>query len=51
MKKQKLEDKAKEDAFKRIAEDITMVDDDHLDSALVQEEIFLNQYLPILENQ
>lgn len=43
--------KAKNEAYKRIAEDITMVDDDHLDLTLVQEEIFLNAYLPLLENQ
>ncbi|RZC43159.1 NEDD8 ultimate buster 1-like [Asbolus verrucosus] len=41
----------KEEAFKRIAGDISMVDDDHLDLTLAQEEIFLNQYLSLLEDE
>ncbi|EFA02056.1 NEDD8 ultimate buster 1 [Tribolium castaneum] len=40
----------KDEAFKRIAGDISMVDDDHLDLTLVQEELFLNQYLSLLAN-
>jgi hypothetical protein len=41
----------KEEAFKRIAGDISMVEDDHLDLTLSQEEVFLNQYLSLLENE
>lgn len=41
--------KLKEEAFSRLAEDISMVDDDHLDFTLEEEEIFLNEYLSLLE--
>lgn len=37
------------EAFNRIVEDLSMVDDDHLDLTLIQEEIFLNQYKKLLE--
>ncbi|CAH0561061.1 unnamed protein product [Brassicogethes aeneus] len=39
----------KKEAFKRLKEDIEMVDDDHLDLTLVREETFLKQYLSLLE--
>lgn len=41
--------KMKEEAFERLAEDISMVDDDHLDLTLEEEEIFLNEYLSLLQ--
>lgn len=41
--------KKKEEAYGRLAEDISMVDDDHLDLTLEEEEIFLNEYLSLLE--
>ncbi|XP_018565232.1 NEDD8 ultimate buster 1 isoform X1 [Anoplophora glabripennis] len=49
IKKKKLELDEKNEAFKRLAEDISIVDDDYLDIDLVQEEIFLKQYLSLLE--
>lgn len=48
---EKEKDEKKDEAFKRIAGDISMVDDDHLDLTLTQEEIFLNQYLSLLEKE
>lgn len=39
----------KEEAYERLVEDISMVDDDHLDLTLEEEEIFLNEYLSLLE--
>lgn len=38
-----------EEAYERLAEDISMVDDDHLDLTLEEEELFLNEYLSLLE--
>lgn len=49
IKKKKLELDEKNEAFKRLAEDISIVDDDYLDIDLEQEEIFLKQYLSLLE--
>ncbi|KAF5282197.1 hypothetical protein FQR65_LT02894 [Abscondita terminalis] len=40
--------KLKEEAFARLAEDISMVDDDHLDLTLQQEEQFLKEYMSLL---
>ncbi|KAJ8984421.1 hypothetical protein NQ317_012484 [Molorchus minor] len=51
IKKKKLEYDEKNEAFKRLAEDITLVDDDYLDINLVQEEMFLQQYLSLLEKK
>ncbi|CAH1183807.1 unnamed protein product [Ceutorhynchus assimilis] len=48
-KKRKEEKEKKEKAFERLKDDIPMVDDDHLDINLVQEEMFLNEYLSLLE--
>lgn len=39
----------KDEAFKRLTEDMDTVDDDHLDINLLQEETFLRQYLSLLE--
>lgn len=41
----------KEDAFNRLSEDISMVDDDHLDFTLQEEELFLNEYLSLLDSK
>ncbi|XP_066154361.1 NEDD8 ultimate buster 1-like [Euwallacea fornicatus] len=49
--KQKTEDEKKQKAFDRIKEDISIVDDDYLDITLVQEEMFLKQYLSLLEKK
>lgn len=49
IKKKKLELDEKNEAFKRLAEDISIVDDDYLDIDLGQEEVFLNLYLSLLE--
>lgn len=35
-------------AFERLKEDISIVDDDYLNITLVQEEMFLMQYLSLL---
>ncbi|KAJ8922694.1 hypothetical protein NQ315_007727 [Exocentrus adspersus] len=51
IKKKKLEHDEKNEAFKRLAEDISIVDDDYLDIDLVQEETFLKQYLSLLERE
>ncbi|XP_065159726.1 NEDD8 ultimate buster 1-like [Atheta coriaria] len=40
--------KKKEEAWSRLSQDISMVDDDHLDLSLEKEEEFLNQYLSLL---
>lgn len=47
--KKRKESAQKDEAFKRLKEDIDTTDDDHLDINLVQEEIFLKQYLSLLE--
>lgn len=39
----------KKEAYKRLAEDIDVEDDDHLDLTLDREEMFLKQYLSLLE--
>lgn len=41
--------KMKEEAFMRLSQDISMVDDDHLDLTLQQEEMFLKQYMTLLK--
>lgn len=47
---EKLEEmKRKEEAYERLSEDLSMVDDDHLDLTLEEEEIFLHEYLSLLE--
>lgn len=43
------DEKLKEEALIRLSQDISMVDDDHLDISLQQEEQFLNQYLSLLQ--
>ncbi|XP_066257356.1 NEDD8 ultimate buster 1-like [Euwallacea similis] len=43
--------KKKQEAFDRIKDDISIVDDDYLDITLVQEEMFLKQYLSLLEKK
>ncbi|XP_072397849.1 NEDD8 ultimate buster 1-like isoform X2 [Diabrotica undecimpunctata] len=48
IKKRRQEDKEKNEAFQRLKEDIDIVDDDYLDINLVQEEIFLKEYLSLL---
>lgn len=50
-RRKKEEDKKKEQAYERLKEDITLVDDDYLDMNLVQEETFLKQYLSLLEDK
>ncbi|KRT81584.1 Ubiquitin [Oryctes borbonicus] len=40
----------KEDALNRLSQDISMEDDDYLDLTLQKEEMFLKQYLALLEN-
>ncbi|KAK9728684.1 UBA/TS-N domain [Popillia japonica] len=40
----------KDDALQRLSQDISMVDDDYLDLTLQKEEMFLKQYLALLEN-
>lgn len=42
------EEDRKMEAFERLKDDISIVDDDHLDITLVQEEMFLMQYLSLL---
>lgn len=49
-KKKEEESKKKEEALARIAQDISMVDDDHLDLTLEKEEQFLIQYLSLLQD-
>lgn len=49
IEKMKELERMKEEAYGRLAEDISMVDDDHLDLNLEEEEIFLNEYLSLLE--
>ena len=49
IKRKKLEYDEKNEAFKRLSEDISIVDDDYLDINLIQEELFLKQYLSLLE--
>ncbi|XP_063904141.1 NEDD8 ultimate buster 1-like [Zophobas morio] len=49
VKKEEENREKKDEAFQRIAGDLSMVDDDHLDLTLSQEENFLNQYLSLLE--
>lgn len=44
-----MESSRKHEALERLKEDIDTVDDDHLDINLVQEEIFLKQYLSLFE--
>ncbi|KAK4886374.1 hypothetical protein RN001_002645 [Aquatica leii] len=44
----KQKQKMKEEAFARLAQDISMVDDDHLDLTLQQEEQFLKEYMSLL---
>ena len=39
----------RKDAFDRLAQDIRIEDDDHLDIKLEQEETFLIQYLTLLD--
>lgn len=46
--KEKLE---RDEAFARLSEDISMVDDDHLDLTLEKEEEFLLQYLSLLQKE
>ncbi|XP_028146544.1 NEDD8 ultimate buster 1 [Diabrotica virgifera virgifera] len=48
IKKRRQDDKEKNEAFQRLKEDIDIVDDDYLDINLVQEEVFLKQYLSLL---
>lgn len=50
-RRKKEEDTKKEQAYERLKEDITLVDDDYLDMNLVQEETFLKQYLSLLEDK
>lgn len=40
--------KKKEEALLRLSQDISMVDDDHLDLTLEEEEVFLKEYLSLL---
>ncbi|KAH1021119.1 hypothetical protein HUJ04_010676 [Dendroctonus ponderosae] len=49
IKRRKKEEKEKEQAWERLKDDISIVDDDHLDMNLAQEEMFLKQYLSLLE--
>lgn len=49
IKKKRKENLQKDEAFKRLKEDIETIDDDHLDINLLQEETFLKQYLSLLE--
>lgn len=51
IQKRKEEDLKKKEAYERLAEDISMVDDDHLDLTLQMEEEFLNKYLSLLGNE
>nr|CAI5842294.1 unnamed protein product [Callosobruchus analis] len=51
IKKRQLEEKSKNEAYKRLKEDITSTEDDYLDIDLVEEEAFLKQYLSLLEKQ
>lgn len=48
MEKIKKQHEEKKEAFKRLAEDIDVEDDDHLDLTLDREELFLKQYLSLL---
>lgn len=50
-RRKKEEDTKKEEAYERLKEDISLVDDDYLDMNLVQEETFLKQYLSLLEDK
>ncbi|KAG5898600.1 hypothetical protein JTB14_020976 [Gonioctena quinquepunctata] len=49
IKKKRLELEEKNEAYKRLKEDIETVDDDHLDINLLQEERFLQEYLSLLK--
>ncbi|XP_060530872.1 NEDD8 ultimate buster 1-like [Cylas formicarius] len=49
IKQKKIAEELKEQAFNRLKEDISITDDDHLDFNLVQEELFLKQYLSLLD--
>lgn len=51
--KQKLEEKKKQkdDALYRLSQDISMVDDDHLDLTLEKEEEYLMQYLSLFDKE
>lgn len=49
-KQREEENKKKEEALARLSQDISMVDDDHLDLTLHKEEEFLNQYLTLLQD-
>ncbi|XP_022906282.2 NEDD8 ultimate buster 1-like [Onthophagus taurus] len=44
------ERKLKEEAFNRLCQDISIADDDHLDLNLLKEEVFLQQYLELLQS-
>lgn len=48
MQRNEEEEDRKMEAFERLKDDISIVDDDHLDITLVQEEMFLIQYLSLL---
>lgn len=43
--------KLQEEAFLRLSQDISMVDDDHLDLTLQQEELFLREYMSLLQDK
>lgn len=49
--KQTKVDKNKEEAYMRLSEDLSMVDDDHLDLTLQEEEDFLYEYLSLLASE
>lgn len=50
MEKEQEENKKKaQEAYARLAKDFSMVDDDHLDLTLEQEEEFLIKYLSLLQ--
>ncbi|CAH1111063.1 unnamed protein product [Psylliodes chrysocephalus] len=49
IKRRRQDSKEKTEALHRLKEDMEIVDDDYLDTNLVQEEMFLRQYLSLLE--
>ncbi|CAH1964750.1 unnamed protein product [Acanthoscelides obtectus] len=51
IKERQQEENRKNEAFKRLKEDITTAEDDYLDIDLVEEEAFLKRYLTLLDKQ